>query len=84
MVAGDFSTVVVVRTCTPSAASACVMIAEARGSAAGSSRGAVSISVTWLPRRAKAWASSQPIAPPPKIASRPGGSVSSKMVSLVR
>ena len=44
----------------------------------------MSSSVTSEPKRAKVWASSQPMGPPPMTARRGGGSVSSKTVSLVR
>lgn len=40
--------------------------------------------VTCAPRRANAWASSQPIGPPPMTASRRGSSVRLKIDSLVR
>ena len=42
------------------------------GSSRSISRGAISTCVTWLPSRAKACASSQPIGPPPSTSSRRG------------
>ena len=47
-------------------------------------RSACSSSVTSLPKRANAWASSQPMGPAPITARRGGSSVSEKTVSLVR
>jgi hypothetical protein len=46
--------------------------------------GATSKSVTREPKRAKAWASSQPIGPAPITAKRRGSSVRANTVSLVR
>ena len=73
-----------VRTRTPSRSSAVVTTADASGSSSDSSRSSTSTMVTVTPRRAKAWASSQPMAPPPSTASEPGEVVRSHTVSLVR
>ena len=54
------------------------------GSSRSISRGAISTSVTRLPSRAKACASSQPIGPPPSTSSRGGSVRSSHSVSEVR
>ncbi len=72
-----------VRTSMPSAVNRSCSSAETSGSSRVSSRGAASTSVTLLPSRAKACASSQPIGPPPRTTSRRGSSRSSQTVSDV-
>ena len=47
-------------------------------------RGAISTWVTWAPRRAKVWVSSEPIGPPPSTTSRRGSARSSQTLSEVR
>ncbi len=54
------------------------------GSSRSISRGAISTCVTWLPSRAKACASSQPIGPPPSTSSRRGSVRMFQSVSDVR
>ena len=58
--------------------------ADASASSRGSRRGAISTTVTWLPNRANACASSQPIGPPPSTTRRRGSSRSAQRLSLVR
>ena len=77
------STWVPTRTSTPSAARASATRAEAAGSSVRRRRAAASTRVTRVPRRANAWASSQPTAPPPTTASRSGRRWRAKTVSLV-
>ncbi len=72
-----------VRTTTPSFVKRAVMTADAAGSSAGSRRSAASTTVTALPSRAKAQASSQPVPPAPRTTRLRGRSRSMKTVSLV-
>ena len=66
----------------------CAIRAWTTAAASWSSRGRMcevcSKTVTWLPKRANAWASSQPIGPAPMTAIRRGSVVSEKTVSLFR
>ena len=69
---------------TPSRANRACTTSAASGSSRGRMRGAISSSVTSLPKRAKACASSQPMGPAPITASREGSLVREKTVSFVR
>ena len=73
-----------VRTWTPSAANACSRRSAASGSSCRSSRSAASTIVTRTPNRAKTWANSQPIGPPPSTTTDAGSSVSATASRLVQ
>ena len=63
------------RTSTPASRSAAATASPAAGSRGGSSRSAISISVTCEPSACHAVAISQPTTPPPTMSSRPGTSL---------
>jgi hypothetical protein len=60
------------------------MAAPCSGSSAGSACSAASTSVTRVPKRANAWASSSPTAPAPSTTSDDGASVASSASRLVQ
>ena len=62
-------------TVMPSRSKTSATTAPASGSSGISRCGAASTTVTWVPKRAKPWASSQPIAPPPMTTSDAGAAV---------
>ena len=72
------------RTATPSAASVAATTADASGSSSGSTRSAPSTTVTALPNRANACASSRPIAPPPSTTTESGASFAAIASRLVQ
>ena len=72
------------RRCTPSASRARATMAEASGSSRGRTRSSASITVTWVPRRATAWAISTPSGPPPSTVIDTGRSSRLNRVSVVR
>ena len=59
-------------------------MSEISGSSRTISRGSISTCVTSAPKRAKHWASSQPIGPPPSTTSRLGKARNDQIVSEVR
>ena len=61
-----------VRTVMPSAVKIRSISSLDSGSSNDSSRGSASITVTSVPKRAKTWANSEPMAPPPKTMSDRG------------
>ena len=73
-----------VSTWMPSAANAFSSSSAASGSSCSSSRSAASTIVTRTPNRAKTWANSQPIGPPPITTSDAGSSVSATASRLVQ
>ncbi len=68
----------------PSASRADCASLDDSGSSNGSSRSAASTTVTLEPNRANAWASSSPIAPPPRTISESGRSLVSKASLFVQ
>src|SRR3569833_3831576 len=72
------------RTSMPSASKVFLSSALDSGSSSASSRGAASTTVTRLPNRANTWASSLPIAPPPRTISDSGSSLASMASRFVQ
>ena len=70
-------------TCTPSAVKAAATMEDASASSVGSTRSAASNRRTSTPSRARAWASSHPVGPPPTIPSETGRDSNSNKVSVV-
>ena len=68
----------------PSAVKTLSSSALLSGSSSGSSRAEPSTTVTLVPKRANTWASSTPIAPPPRMTSDSGASVVSIASRLVQ
>ncbi len=73
-----------VTTAMPSAANTSSSTLEVSGSSRATRRGRASTIVTAVPTRRKAWASSQPMAPPPSTISDRGAAASSNTFSFVR
>ena len=73
-----------VRTAMPSASNTSASNAPDSGSSGPMSRSPSSRTVTDEPNRAKTWANSTPIAPPPSTASEPGTSSVSMASRLVQ